>query len=187
MAVDCYDSSAYLEWGMGQKNRPAGSKTRAQREQSALLLARTLVDRTRALYRELELRTGAPVQAHRALAGIAANPGIPASQLADSLGMQRSALSHLLRALAKQGWIERRRSDDDQRSVRLFVTAAGNGVVGATAGRIVGVLQHAVEQLDAKHLSELESSLGALLKHIDDPSPGITSSADRRRSAGRRT
>jgi DNA-binding MarR family transcriptional regulator len=187
MAVDCYDSATYLEWDMGQKNRPAGIRTRAQREQSALLLARTLVDRTRALYRELELRTGAPVQAHRALAGISANPGIPASQLAESLGMQRSALSHLLRTLAKEGWIERRRSDDDQRSVRLFVTAAGNGVVGATSGRIVGVLQHAVEQLDARHLLELERSLGALLKHIDGPSPDIILSADRRRSSRRKT
>jgi hypothetical protein len=36
------------------------------------------------------------VQAHRALAVIAAEPGIQSSRLASSLGMQRSALSHLL-------------------------------------------------------------------------------------------
>lgn len=158
---------------MGQTERPPGTRTRAQREQAALLLARTLVDRTRALYRELEQRTGAPVQAHRALAGIAAEPGIQSSQLASSLGMQRSALSHLLRTLADQGWIERRRSGADQRSVHLFVTNAGNGMLGATAGRMVGVLQHAVEQLDNTQLVELERSLQALLQHIEPPAPGM--------------
>ena len=67
-----------LEWRsiMGQTDRSPGSTSRAQREHAALLLARTLVDRARALYRELEQRTGAPVQAHRALAVIAAEPGI---------------------------------------------------------------------------------------------------------------
>lgn len=173
---------------MVQTDRPAGNRTRAQREQSALLLARTLVDRTRALYRELEQRTGAPVQAHRALSGIAANPGIPASQLANSLGMQRSALSHLLRTLAGQGWIERRRSDDDQRSVRLFVTQQGQGVLGATAGRMVGVLQNAVEQLDNSRLVELERSLQALLQYIEAPAPGMSApQKGRKRSAARQS
>lgn len=166
---------------MGQTDRPPGTTPRAQREHAALLLARTLVDRARALYRELEQRTGAPVQAHRALAVIAAEPGIQSSRLASSLGMQRSALSHLLRTLAEHGWIERRRSGDDQRSVHLYVTAAGRGILGATAGRMVGVLQHAVEQLDDVRLAELERSLGALLQYIEPPAPGMGKTPRRRR------
>lgn len=166
---------------MAHSNR-SSSRTRAEREQTALLLARTLVDRTRTLYRELEHRTGAPVQAHRALAGISATPGIQSSQLAQSLGMERSALSHLLRALSNQGWIERRRSAHDQRSVQLFVTAAGNGILGATAGRMAGVLRRAVEQLDSATLAELERSLQALLTHIEAPSPGMGSAARKRRA-----
>ncbi|MEO8307842.1 MAG: MarR family transcriptional regulator [Pseudomonadota bacterium] len=158
---------------MVETSRPTGTRSRAKREQAALLLARTLVDRTRSLYRELEQSTGAPVQAHRALAGIAAEPGIQSSQLANLLGMQRSAVSHLLKTLAQQGWIERRRSGDDQRSVHLFVTQTGNGVVGSTAGRVVGVLQSAVEQLDNTQLAELERSLQALLPYIAPPAPGM--------------
>lgn len=169
----CGPRLPFLESGMAQTERPPRTATRTQREQAALLLARTLVDRTRALYRELEQRTGAPVQAHRALASIAGEPGILSSQLALSLGMQRSAVSHLLRSLEQQGWIERRRSGDDQRSVHLFVTAAGNGILGATAGRMVGVLQHAVEQLDNARLAELERSLRALLQHIEAAAPGM--------------
>lgn len=161
------------------------SRSRAEREQAALLLARTLVDRTRALYRELEQRTGAPVQAHRALAVIAAEPGIQSSRLASALGMQRSAVSHLLRTLAQRGWIERRRSGEDQRSVQLFTTGAGNGIVGATAGRIVGVLRHAVEQLDHTALAELERSLQALLLHVEAPAPGTGRPARKRRNLPR--
>lgn len=147
---------------MSQSSRKAGTGTRAQREQSALLLARTLVDRTRA--------------------AIAAEPGVPSSQLASVLGMERSALSHLLRTLGQQGWIERRRSDEDQRSVQLYVTPAGNQIQGATAGRMVGVLQHAVEQLDNTRLAEQERSLEGLLKHIVPPAPGMEISAPARRS-----
>lgn len=142
---------------------------REQLERAALLLARTLVDRTRALYRELERRTGAPVQAHRALVCIADSPGIQSSRLADQLGMQRSAVSHLLRTLSANGWIERRRSGEDQRSVHLSVTASGRAIVGASAGRMVGVLQRAVEGLDDTQLTELARSLQALIGHIEVP------------------
>jgi DNA-binding MarR family transcriptional regulator len=118
--------------------------------------------------------TGAPVQAHRALACIADEPGIQSSQLAQAMGMQRSAVSHLLKSLSVHGWVERRREGDDQRSVHLYVTAAGRGIVGATAGRIVGVLQRAVQQLDDGQLIELDRSLNALLRHVEAPAPGMS-------------
>ncbi len=152
------------------RRQPPGAQ-RQLLEHSALLLARALVDRTRSLYRELERHTGAPVQMHRALASVAASPGIAASQLASELGMQRSALSHLLRSLVERGWVERRRDAQDQRSVHLFVTASGNRMVHATSGRVAGILQHAVNQLDDRDLARLERSLAALLRHIEPPLP----------------
>lgn len=161
--------------------RPLDEEQRLEVQQAALLLARSLVDRTRSLYRELEYSTGAPVQAHRALALIADSPGIQSSHLAASLGMERSALSHLLRTLSEQGWIERRRESHDQRSVHLHVTRAGHDMVGATAGRMVGVLQNAVQQLDDSHLLELESALRALMQHIEIPAPVSVSSKRPRR------
>lgn len=147
---------------------PQGSR-REELERSALLLARTLVDRTRSLYRELEQRTGAPVQMHRALACVATAPGIQASRLAEELGMQRSALSHLLRSLEERGWVQRRRDADDQRTVHLYVTVAGRSVVKATSGKVVGVLQRAVCRLDDRELLELERSLAALQRHVANP------------------
>ena len=164
--------------------RSLDEEQRSELQRAALLLARSLVDRTRALYRELENSTGAPVQAHRALALIAESPGIQSSHLAASLGMARSALSHLLRTLSEQGWIERRRESLDQRSVHLHVTTAGQDMVGATAGRIVGVLQNAVQSLDDSHLVELERALQALMQHIEAPAPSLASSRRPRRSRG---
>lgn len=154
-------------------------------ERAALLRARTLVDRTRSLYRELEQRTGVPVQVHRALGCIAGDPGIQSSQLALQLGMQRSTVSHLLKTLAAKGWIDRRRSDSDQRSVHLHVTASGRGIVGATSGRVVGVLQRAVQSLSDVQLAELDRSLAALLQQIEKPAPEPVNAARRgRASAG---
>lgn len=162
---------------------PTPVRARAEIEHSALLLSRTLVDRTRSLYRALERSTGAPVQAHRALVSIADEPGIQSSRLAVVMGMQRSAVSHLLKSLSRHGWIERRRGGGDQRSVHLFVTDAGSEVVNATAGRVVGVLQHAVQQLKDEQLEELERSLQALLQHIEPSAPGMFALPARRRRA----
>jgi DNA-binding MarR family transcriptional regulator len=167
---------------MPQSNRmPPNTRSRSEIEHSALLLSRTLVDRTRSLYRELERSTGAPVQAHRALVSIADEPGIQSSRLAVVMGMQRSAVSHLLKSLSAHGWLERRRGGGDQRSVHLFVTEAGNEVVKATAGRVVGVLQRAVQLLDDTQLDELERSLQALIHHIEPASPGMVVVRPRRR------
>jgi DNA-binding MarR family transcriptional regulator len=150
---------------------PAADDSRALVERDALLRARELVDRMRSLYRELESRTGASVVMHRALAVVATEPGIPASRLASALGLQRSTMSHVLKALALKKWIERRRSDEDQRSVRLHVTAAGRSVLQGTAGRVAGVLQRAVRQLDEQQLRQLDHSLEALLRNIGPSQP----------------
>ena len=146
--------------------------SRAALERDALVRARQLVDRMRALYRELESRTGAPVVMHRALACIAAEPGIPASRLASALGLQRSTMSHVLKGLAANGWVERRRSESDQRSVRLHITSAGRSIMQATTGRVSGVLQRAVRGLEEQQLVELDRSLQALLQSIEAPQPG---------------
>jgi DNA-binding MarR family transcriptional regulator len=166
---------------MARKNdrsRPTTRRTaspaaeRAQLQQSALIVARTLVDRMRTLYRELERTTGAPITMHRALTRIGEEPGIAASTLAQALGMQRPAVSHVLRGLAERGWIERRRYADDQRSVRLHLTRSGHQLLNATGGRAVGTLQRAVRQLSLQQLAGLAAGVEALLAHLPpEPAP----------------
>lgn len=151
-----------------RRNSPSGRGARAKGETHALIAARTLVDRLTILYRDLERRTGAPITVHRALGSIGASPGIAASELAETLGIQRPGVSHALKTLHSRGWIERVRSVEDQRSVRLFVTSDGRRVLDATAGKGAGVLQHCVRRLSDTELDGLTRGLTALLQHLPE-------------------
>ncbi len=132
----------------------------------------------RTLYRELERMTDAPITVHRALSCIAEEPGMPASQLATRLGMQRPAVSHVLKGLVARGWIERRRHAVDQRSVQVHPTADGQQILRATSGRAVGTLQRAVRGLSARQLQQLADGLGALLARLPDaPLPKVPARA----------
>lgn len=150
--------------------------TRGTLERDALLSARSLVDRMRTLYRELERLTDAPITVHRALTCIGEEPGIPASRLALRLGMQRPAVSHVLKGLAARGWIERRRHEGDQRSVQIHPTPDGQQILRATSGRAVGTLQRAVRSLHPRQLQQLADGLAALLARLPDPRPPLSRS-----------
>ena len=143
--------------------RRAGAPQRLQSEHRALLAARALVDRMRTLYRELEQLSGAPIGMHRALNCIGSEPGIRASGLATALGMQRPAVSQLLKGMSARGWIERRRGDADQRAVSIYLTASGQRMVKVTVGRAVGALQRAVQALGDADVERLSESLPKLL------------------------
>jgi DNA-binding MarR family transcriptional regulator len=158
----------------------------ADRERQALIGARSLVDRMRVLYRELEQVTGAPVQMHRALARIQQEPGLHASALADSLGITRPAMSQLLRGLDNRGWIDRRRSTEDQRSVRLYLTTPGERILAATSGRASGALQRALRLLSDEDLAGLARGLAALLPHLPDVAANGVRAARRKPLTGTR-
>lgn len=158
----------------------ARPRNRAALENAALLAARALVDNMRTLYRQLERMTDAPISMHRALLCIGNTPGVPASQLATQLGMQRPAVSHVLKNLAARGWIERRRSAGDQRSVQVHATADGQQILKATAGRAVGTLQRAVRSLSLRELDQLAQGVGALLARLPEGPPSRPASKVRR-------
>lgn len=169
---------------MSRRARKSGiAAGKAALESEALLAARALVDRMRALYRELERMTNAPIGMHRALLCIGSEPGIPASLLASRLGMQRPAVSHTLKSLAERGWIERRRHNGDQRSVQIHPTAEGLKILKATSGRAVGTLQRAVRSLTSRELLQLAGGLQALLSRLPAVSP-VQSGTRTRRIAG---
>lgn len=156
------------------------SPRRAGREHRALLAARALVDRMRGLYRELEQLTGAPIGMHRALNAIGAAPGIQASRLAQLLGMQRPAVSQLLRGMAARGWIERRRGESDRRAVQIQLTPSGQRMLKVTVGRAVGILQRAVAALDDADVERLAESLPRLLQNLPETGGRSRGSTPRR-------
>jgi DNA-binding MarR family transcriptional regulator len=164
---------------MGSQRAASSTRTarRAAREHRALLAARALVDRMRGLYRELEQLTAAPIGMHRALNAIGAAPGIQASRLAQALGMQRPAVSQLLKGMAARGWIERRRGEPDQRAVQIHLTAGGQRMLKVTVGRAIGILQRAVALLDDADVERLAAALPRLLQNL----PAVDGRSERRR------
>jgi MarR family transcriptional regulator, organic hydroperoxide resistance regulator len=142
------------------------SSQRRRNERQALLGARSFIDDMRTRYRELERQTGASIPMHRALACIAAEPGLSASRLATALGMKRPAVSHVLKGLVERGWVERQRTAADQRAVLLHLTAAGRQTVQATAGQAVGTLQRAMGKLNDAEIVALATGLAALLRAL---------------------
>ncbi len=153
------------------RTKSVEDEAREALENKALVAARALVDRMRTLYRELERMTDAPITLHRALVCVGNEPGLTASKLAAMLGMQRPAVSHVLKSLVARGWIERRRSEADQRAVRVYPTAAGKHLLQATAGRAVGTLQRAVCNLSTRDLERMTEGIEAVLQHLPDSSP----------------
>jgi DNA-binding MarR family transcriptional regulator len=160
---------------------------RAALQGRTLLAARALVDRMRSMYRELERLTGAPITLHRALVCIGNEPGLLASRLAANLGMQRPAVSQILKNLATRGWIERRRGDTDRRAVQIHCTAAGRKILRATAGRAVITLQRAVSNIPQARMAHLAAGLEMLVAQLPPARPADPPVRARRARAARRS
>jgi len=54
--------------------------------------------------------------------------GVPVNQLGERLALDSGTLTPLLKRLAAQGLVERRRGEDDERVVRIHLTAAGRAL-----------------------------------------------------------
>ncbi len=147
-------------------DRNAAQRTAAERE--VLLAVRALVDRVRALYRELEDLTDMPIGVLRALTGIEERPGANSSELASMLGLQRPAMSQTLRIMLRRGLVTRVREVRDQRAVQIHLTAEGRRILRISSGRAVDVLKRAVCSLDDADLGALASALPSLLHRLPD-------------------
>jgi DNA-binding MarR family transcriptional regulator len=139
---------------------------RDRQRREALLAMRAVIDQMRERYRALERATGAPITSHRVLAAIAATPGIGASALAQQLGMNRPAMSQVLKSLDDRGWISRRRDLGDGRSVQLHITQSGGQLVRSTVGRASGTLDRCIRALSDAELRAATLGLRAIAKQL---------------------
>lgn len=98
-----------------------------------------------------------------ALALIHCEPGRRVTELAARLSIHQSTASNLLETLVRKGLVERRRSEQDLRVVRLFTTTEGAARVRAAPQPLEGLLPDALRRLDRETLGELHESMARLL------------------------
>ncbi|MEU3604748.1 MarR family transcriptional regulator [Streptomyces sp. NPDC035033] len=94
---------------------------------------------------------------------------LPVKGIGERLRLDSGTLSPLLKRLEAAGYVERRRSAEDERSVTARVTEEG----AALRGRVLGVPRRiaAATGLDLADLVDLRARLGALAARLDGVDP----------------
>jgi len=97
--------------------------------------------------------------------------GLSIKQLGERLALDSGTLTPLCKRLAQQGLIERQRGDDDERLVRIYLTAAGRGLRGK-ARKIPHELTcsagyDATSERSLRELVRLRDDLNALTHRLD--------------------
>lgn len=86
---------------------------------------RTAQEATFAAFSHLSREIGEKPGRFATLTLIAENPGISQSALGHANGRDKSSMTPVLEDLVRRGLVERRRTEEDRRSYRLTLTAAG--------------------------------------------------------------
>jgi DNA-binding MarR family transcriptional regulator len=146
---------------------PAGAGDEGPSPQLAVLQKfREIYRAAKVHFRAAESAVGVSGAQLWTLCELSEHPGMRVKDLAAAMALHQSTVSNLLEALEKMGLIERRRSEEDQRVVRVFITRAGAAKVGAAPGPARGVLPEALASLPPASLRRLDRELGTLLEHM---------------------
>jgi DNA-binding MarR family transcriptional regulator len=140
-----------------------------------LLQFRVLLRSIKRHYQRVEQRTGIAGAQLWALSEIAASPGIRVGELSRRLAIHLSTASNLVRRMEQAGVLSRERVEDDQRAVRLGVTAKGRAALRRAPRPAMGLLQRALLDLPPARLRALHGELEVLLGHVTRRDSGARS------------
>ena len=127
---------------------------------------RLVINATKRHFRWVEARAGINGAQLWALWEIQQRPGLRVSDLAGAMALHQSTASNLVERLEQAGAIERIRSREDQRVVRLRLTPYGRTLIGRAPGPARGMLPEALQKLPLRALQALDGSLGALIAEM---------------------
>lgn len=95
------------------------------------------------------------------------DPGISVRVVAEKMAIHQTTVSNLLDTLEKRSLISRRRDSNDQRVVKLELTADGAAILMKAPMPARGLLPEALSRLDAESLTDLNKGLRALIGIIN--------------------
>ena len=122
-------------------------------------------------YRQVEQLTGVSGTMVWVLSILRRSPGLRVSELAEIMAIHQSTASNLLDKLQEKNLIERDRSSNDQRVVRLYLTRAGEALVRRVPQPAHGLLQDALYRLPSPALQGLSRLLDQLLQAMNPRAP----------------
>ncbi len=102
-----------------------------------------------------------------ALDVLRSNPGLSLGELAERMFAHPSTVSGVLDRLEIRGAVRRLVDQRDRRSIRLFLTARGQGLVRKSPSPIQKSLRAALEGMSAPRLVELRRSLEEISKKTE--------------------
>ncbi|HSV21242.1 MAG TPA: MarR family winged helix-turn-helix transcriptional regulator [Casimicrobiaceae bacterium] len=138
---------------------------------SVVMQFRVVVRSMRRHYQSVERAVGVTGAQLWAMAEIDASPQMTVGQLARDLAIHQSTASNIVADLEAAGLITRERPREDQRVVRLALTAAGRRIMRRAPRPLRGALQEALMSLPPARLSALHRDLAAVIAHLDGGDP----------------
>jgi DNA-binding MarR family transcriptional regulator len=98
-----------------------------------------------------------------ALRFVSLTPGISMRELSEKLYLHVSTMTGIVDRLVKKGYVQRERSKEDRRVVRLSITATGRRVIKKTPLAGMGLLIHTIGDLPDRQLREVHKVMSLLL------------------------
>lgn len=133
--------------------------------EAALVLRqfRVVFNAVRAHFQRVEKQVGVGGAQIWALHVIRQQPGIGVNALAVAMDIHQSTASNLLRQLVAHNLVSTEKSEQDRRSVNIFLEQAGSELLKRVTGPYEGVLPEALRKLAPETLAQLHSNLTTLI------------------------
>lgn len=139
------------------------NRDRSALELQTLQLFRTIVGSARSHDADVRRIAGIAGAQLWALSEIAREEGASVNALSERMALHQTTASNLINALVERKLIRRVRDTQDQRIVRLYVTAEGKRMLVRAPGPYSGLLPDALTHLDAQQLAQLSQGLSVLV------------------------
>lgn len=135
-------------------------------EQNIRMALRTIFGSAKAQSREIENQLGITGAQFWVLAELGKQPGLRVSDLARLICIHNSTASNLLDKLERRGLIQRERTDQDQRVVRLKLTPAGTELLARAPQPVRSVVADALSAISTETLGALDRNLNELVARL---------------------
>ena len=88
--------------------------------------------------------------------------------LAEDVGSSPSAMTRLVDGLARRGWVERVRAEQDRRCVHVSLTSDGRGEAERLRALTVNAAAQVLGEIPAKKRAQVVESVGLIKKALED-------------------